>query len=143
MGFKHIKDLQKEALRLPLPKQSRPYTIVCSRSHLNPETEEYISNVKQKHDEIGYASRGSSLKFCLIAEGRADLYPRFAPTMEWDTAAGQAIVEETGGKVLRHDTGKKLQYNKEDLLNPWFIVYSSTTSTSSTSNLNGVSGSIS
>ena len=59
---------------------------------------------------------------CLVAEGKARLYPRFAPTMEWDTAAGQAIVEASGGRVVRHDSDKVLEYNKEDLVNPWFIV---------------------
>ena len=60
------------------------------------------------------------MKFCLVAEGRADIYPRFGPTMEWDTAAGDIIVDEAGGQVLTNS--KPLQYNKESLLNPWFIV---------------------
>jgi 3'(2'), 5'-bisphosphate nucleotidase len=143
LGFMNIEQFVKGAARLPLASVSRPFTVVCSRSHLSNETEEFVNVLRKKHEEIDYASRGSSLKFCLIAEGGADIYPRFAPTMEWDTAAGQAIVEALGGKVLRHDTGEKLLYNKKELLNPWFIVYSSTISTSSTSNLNGVSGSIS
>ena len=67
-------------------------------------------------------SKGSSLKFCLVAEGKADVYPRFAPTMEWDTAAGQAICEAVGLKVISKETEGPLLYNKENLLNPWFIV---------------------
>ena len=67
-------------------------------------------------------SKGSSLKFCLIAEGAADVYPRFAPTMEWDTAAGHALVRATGKEVFQYGTSLPLQYNKENLYNPWFIV---------------------
>ena len=69
-----------------------------------------------------FISAGSSLKLCLVAEGKADIYPRLGPTMEWDIAAGQAVAENAGASVLRHDTGQPLTYNKEDLLNPWFIV---------------------
>jgi len=108
--------------RIPFRNVERSFTVVCSRSHLSTETESYIDSLKKDHDEIDYASKGSSLKFCLIAEGLADIYPRFAPTMEWDTAAGQAIVEASGGSVSRHDGTGRLLYNKEDLLNPWFIV---------------------
>ena len=122
--FSDITELTDISDNLPYSKSERPFTVVCSRSHLSSETQEYIDALKQDHSEIEYASKGSSLKFCLIAEGLADIYPRFAPTMEWDTAAGQAIVEACGGRVVRHDSGEKLQYNKEDLLNPWFIVYS-------------------
>ena len=66
---------------------------------------------------------GSSLKLCLVAEGLADCYPRLGPTMEWDTAAAQIILEEAGGKVLHADTQQPLRYNKENLLNPFFIAY--------------------
>ena len=65
---------------------------------------------------------GSSLKICLVADGTADVYPRFAPTMEWDTAAGQAIAEAAGKSVINYETGKRLNYNKENLLNSWFLV---------------------
>ena len=143
IGFDHMDQVRERAMKLPQASRSRPFTVVSSRSHLSRETEEFVNVLSKDHKEIEYASRGSSLKLCLIAEGGADIYPRFAPTMEWDTAAGQAIVEASGGKVIRHDTGEKLLYNKEELLNPWFIVYSSTISTSSTSNRNGVSGPIS
>lgn len=91
---------------------------VCSRTHLNPETEAYLA----RFDAPETISRGSSLKFLLIARGEAHVYPRLGPTSEWDTAAAQAIVEAAGGKVLGHETGRPLRYNKENLLNPWFIV---------------------
>lgn len=67
-------------------------------------------------------SSGSSLKFCLVAEGTADFYPRYAPTMEWDTGAGQAIVEASGGQVLRHKDLERFDYNRDNLLNGWFLV---------------------
>jgi 3'(2'), 5'-bisphosphate nucleotidase len=92
--------------------------IVCSRSHLNNVTENFLKNFE---DPIIVRS-GSSLKFMLIAEGKADIYPRLAPTMEWDTCASQIIVEESEGKVLIRDN-VKLSYNKENLRNPDFITY--------------------
>lgn len=100
---------------------SEPIKIVGSRSHLNDETKQFISEIeKTKKTEI--VSKGSSLKFCLVAEGNAHLYPRFAPTMEWDTAAGQAICEAAGIKVINQKTKQPLLYNKENLLNPYFLV---------------------
>lgn len=110
-----------KAEKLPLSHQhKRPYTVVASRSHMSKETEEYLGKLRANHGEIALLSGGSSLKFCLLAEGLADEYPRFGPTMEWDTAAGQAVVEQAGGTVINEDTGKPLVYNKENLLNPWF-----------------------
>ena len=64
---------------------------------------------------------GSSLKFCLLAEGKAHIYPRFAPTMEWDTAAGQAILEAAGGTLVEWHSKKQMLYNRKDLLNSWFL----------------------
>lgn len=95
--------------------------VVGSRSHLNEDTKAYINDLNAlKEKEI--VSKGSSLKFCLIAEGKADVYPRFAPTMEWDTAAGQAICEAVGVHVLALPANSPMSYNKENLLNPWFLV---------------------
>ena len=71
---------------------------------------------------VEFISSGSSLKLCLVAEGKADVYPRFGPTMEWDTAAGQAIVEQAKGTVMETETNEPLSYNKSNLLNPFFIV---------------------
>ncbi|MBQ6190741.1 MAG: 3'(2'),5'-bisphosphate nucleotidase CysQ [Bacteroidaceae bacterium] len=98
------------------------YTIVASRSHLNPETEQYISQMRNLHKAVKLISSGSSLKICLVAEGKADVYPRFAPTMEWDTAAGDAIIRASGKQIVNAETGQPLIYNKPDLHNPWFIV---------------------
>lgn len=103
-------------------KTAARLTVVGSRSHATKEFEDFVKSAKLKHEEMNFISAGSSLKFCLVAEGSADIYPRFGPTMEWDTAAGQIIVEESGGKVLSMETGMSLFYNKDNLLNPWFIV---------------------
>lgn len=96
--------------------------VVGSRSHMNEETLEFVEGLKEQFNSIEIVSKGSSLKFCLVAEGNADLYPRFAPTYEWDTAAGQAICEAVGLQVLSVSSNKPLLYNKENLLNPGFIL---------------------
>jgi len=101
---------------------ARPFTIIGSRSHASPELEAFVEEKRQEHGEVEFISAGSSLKLCLVAEGKADIYPRTGPTMEWDTAAGQAIAENAGCKVLQYDTSEPLVYNKENLLNPWFVV---------------------
>ena len=126
------KGLLKISSRLPLAPDSADtasnisrVTVIGSRSHMSAETEQFINDLKAKYKEVDFLAAGSSLKFCLIAEGRADVYPRFGPTMEWDTAAGQAIVEQAGGRVLRAGSQEPLTYNKEDLLNPSFIVHRS------------------
>lgn len=95
-------------------------TIVSSRSHSNQETEKFL----KQYPDAEIINMGSSLKFLLIADGRAQLCPRFGPTMEWDTAAAHAIVNAAGGSVRDYNTGNELYYNKEDLLNPWFVVKS-------------------
>ena len=96
--------------------------VVGSRSHMNEETLDFVEGLKKEFDSIEIVSKGSSLKFCLVAEGNADIYPRFAPTYEWDTAAGQAICEAVGLQVLSVSSNKPLLYNKENLLNPGFIL---------------------
>lgn len=106
----------------PKNNDSKTLEIVASRSHLNDQTKAFINALKNKGKTIKIVSKGSSLKFCLIAEGNADIYPRFAPTMEWDTAAGQAICNAVGVEVTSQETNKSLLYNKENLLNPWFLV---------------------
>ena len=106
------------------PKASGGATmqIVGSRSHMNQDTLNFIEHLEAEGKEVEIVSKGSSLKFCLVAEGRADVYPRFAPTMEWDTAAGQAICNAVGVNVIDKNTNKPLQYNKENLLNSYFLV---------------------
>lgn len=98
-----------------------PVKVVGSRSHLNDDTLKFITNI-EKESSVEIVSRGSSLKFCLVAEGDAHIYPRYAPTMEWDTAAGQAICQAAGVRVVEEASGKPLTYNKENLLNPYFLV---------------------
>jgi len=117
-----FEQLIKTSERLPINIKRENYVVLSSRSHMNAETEEFIANLKTKHGEITHHYQGSSLKLCLIAEGSADIYPRFTTTMEWDTAAGQAIVEEAGCHIVTADTKQRITYNKESLENPWFIV---------------------
>ena len=102
-------------------KKDSQITIVGSRSHATKELEAFIENMRKKHEQVEFISAGSSLKLCLVAEGRADIYPRLGPTMEWDTAAGQVIVEQARGSVLNYEMDEPLRYNKKNLLNPWFI----------------------
>ena len=118
-----MESMMKHAVRMPLQREKgRPFTIMGSRSHATPELEAYVETMRQKHGRVAFISSGSSLKICLVAEGQADIYPRLGPTMEWDTAAGQAIAVASGAQVVCHDDGSALAYNKENLLNPWFIV---------------------
>lgn len=97
--------------------------IVGSRSHLNEDTENFIAEVEKKNN-VEIVSMGSSLKFCMVAEGLAHIYPRYAPTMEWDTAAGHAICNAAGVEVIDRATNAPMQYNKENLLNNHFLVKS-------------------
>jgi 3'(2'), 5'-bisphosphate nucleotidase len=105
-------------VRKPIDFDTSNLRVVASRSHMNDDTQRFIDNLKAPT----LVSRGSSLKFMMLAEGAADLYPRYAPTMEWDTAAAHAIMNAVGLKVLNVNTGEELMYNKPDLLNPFFIV---------------------
>jgi 3'(2'), 5'-bisphosphate nucleotidase len=113
--------LMEGAQHLPLSKTEQ-LTVVGSRSHLSPETEAFIQILEQTYGPSNFASMGSSLKICLVAEGTADIYPRFAPTMEWDTAAGQGIASAAGCICLNATTNQPLVYNKPNLLNDFFIV---------------------
>lgn len=110
-----------QSVKLPVDTGSRTFTVVASRSHLSETTQDFIAGLKQEHQEIEFISYGSSIKLCIIAEGNADVYPRFAPTMEWDTAAGQAICEIAGKQVIDYKTNKRLLYNKPQLENNWFV----------------------
>jgi 3'(2'), 5'-bisphosphate nucleotidase len=115
-------ELMGYADNLPGKIPRRPYTAIASRSHRNVKTDLFIKGLQKEHPGLRIVSTGSSLKFCLMAEGKADIYPRFGPTMEWDTAAGHAIARASGCSVKVHDREDDLSYNKEDLFNPWFIV---------------------
>jgi len=112
-----------ESQQISPTKVERKIRVVGSRSHMNDDTKEFISHLKERYSEdIEVVSRGSSLKFCLVAEGNADVYPRFAPTMEWDTAAGQAICKAAGLKVIDKKSGEEMLYNRKNLLNNYFVV---------------------
>lgn len=108
--------------RLPIDADRKVFTVVGSRSHMSEETLEFVDALRKQHGEVEMVSMGSSLKLCLVAEGVADVYPRFAPTMEWDTGAGQGIAMTAGCTVSEADGITPLRYNKQNLLNPWFIV---------------------
>lgn len=111
-------------IALPVEREHDVFTIVASRSHMSSETQAYIQEMEQLHGRVKTVSSGSSIKICLVAEGVADAYPRYAPTMEWDTAAGDAVARAAGKVVTSAETGKPLVYNKPDLHNPWFLVES-------------------
>lgn len=98
--------------------------IVTSRSHRTPLPEELQSKIDTTYKNVEYVPAGSSLKLCLVAEGCAHFYPRFGPTMEWDIAAGHIIATEAGASVLQPDNHQPILFNKENLLNPYFIVSS-------------------
>lgn len=113
---------EEEHFIRPKKKTNQKLVILKSRSHLNPETDILIKELRASKPNIELLSVGSSLKFCLLAEGKADLYPRLAPTMEWDTAAGHALCKAVGIELIGTSTNKPLSYNKRELINPSFIV---------------------
>ncbi len=153
---KSVDDVVKSAISLPLISDLRSPTsglrVVASKSHCNDETRAFIADLEEKYGKTELVSRGSSLKLCMVAEGSADIYPRIAPTMEWDTAAAHAVVKAAGGEVFEYDSTiaaasyltqsakrieqseephapcsmphalKPLHYNKQNLLNPHFVV---------------------
>lgn len=116
--LKH-KGTPRRLVKSKADKQAVP-RVVGSRSHISPGLQSYL----QQLGEHEMKSVGSSLKFCLLAEGEADIYPRLGLTSEWDTAAAQAVLESAGGKVLQYGSEAALDYNqKSDILNPYFIAY--------------------
>ena len=115
-------EMLANAVRLPLSMGHQGVVVVASRSHQTEDTTAFIENLRKQGQPVTLISSGSSLKICLVADGSADVYPRFAPTMEWDTAAGHAIARAAGCEVFHIDGKTPLKYNKEDLHNPWFIV---------------------
>ena len=111
----HSSEMQPIAIR-PMPPEG--WHVVVSRSHLDPATKEWIA----RHRVAEHRPAGSSLKFCLVAEGEADVYPRLGPTMDWDTAAGHAVLAAAGGSVMDLD-GRPMQYGKPDFRNGSFIAW--------------------
>ena len=118
----NLDNLIKESDKLPITHNRNNYIVVGSRSHMSVETEEFFVDKQKEHDNVEVMTVGSSLKICMVAEGKADAYPRYAPTMEWDTGAGHAIAKMAGFAGLQYNSKKEVIYNKEDLLNPWFLV---------------------
>ena len=115
----------KNGERLPLKlnrDQKKNITVVASRSHLSDETKKYIDNATRESEDVTLIFKGSSLKLCMVAAGEADIYPRLAPTMEWDIAAADAIVRESKKMTYQLKNQEPIKYNKENLLNPWFVV---------------------
>ena len=110
------------AIKLPVSINKNSYGVVTSRSHLDKETLSYIEKLKNIRSNVKSVPIGSSLKFCLLAEGTADCYPRFSPCMEWDTAAGQIICKEAGFELIDQTTNAEMLYNRENLLNNSFVV---------------------
>ena len=114
------KSLGDQTWPISVSSREQNLRVVTSRSHLDKETEEFIKGF----ENADVIRAGSSVKFCLIAEGVAEIYPRFGRTMEWDTAAGQAVLEAAGGKVLNSKTGQELTYGKPSYENPGFVAVS-------------------
>ncbi len=114
-------ELLKDAKQLPLQKTPATYTLVASRSHLSHEINQRMQQIKSIYGEVNLIHAGSSIKQCWVAEGRAHEYSRLGTTMEWDTAAGQCILEQAGCSLRSFDTNEPLNYNKENPENPFFI----------------------
>ncbi len=111
-----------DARRLPCEEHpQRPLRVAVSRSHQTPETAEHIADLRRTYPDLEVLEQGSSYKFCLLAEGAVDYYVRTTHTYEWDTAAGELILAEAGGRTEALPDGSHFRYNKEDLHNPWFI----------------------
>ena len=120
--IKNLETLIELSNSLPIDYKRENYVIVGSRSHMSAETEVFLDEMKKKHGDVKVLAVGSSLKLCMVAEGKADAYPRYAPTMEWDTGAGHAIAKYAGFSVKQYNSSEDVVYNKENLLNPWFLV---------------------
>ncbi len=132
-----LQSLEKLGHDVPGLGDGSPLRVVASRSHGSAATESFVQRLAAEGRPVERVSRGSALKLCMVASGEADVYPRLAPTMEWDTAAAQAVVECAGGRVVVYDdalhaaftergpsalcAGRSLTYNRPDLLNPWFV----------------------
>lgn len=116
-----FEQILKLSQKLPIVNKRNKYVVVASRSHMSTETYQHIEKLKLLQYDVDIVTTGSSIKMCWVAEGIADEYPRFGPTMEWDTAAGQAILQESGSELIDLQTKVPMQYNREHLLNNWFI----------------------
>ncbi len=120
-AFKAGDGQEPRAIQVKQPDANK-LVLIGSRSHPSAEFDAYLNEQQAKYSEVEFVAAGSSLKLCLVAEGVADVYPRLGPTMEWDTGAGHAIALEAGASVRVYGKEEDLLYNKENLLNPFFIV---------------------
>ncbi len=114
-------NLNSFRLKINSGSESQQIKVVASRSHLSSETQDFIDSLKANGSEVSIVNAGSALKFCLLAKGQATIYPRFAPTMEWDTAAGHAILKACGKNIYLSDSNVEMTYNKPSLVNDWFV----------------------
>jgi len=121
-GFQAKGDAPPAKLAQRRPPEGDTLVVVGSLSHPTPEMERFLVQQRNRYPHVKFRPMGSSLKICMVADGCADIYPRFGPTMEWDTAAAHAVANAAGCIVRRHDSDEELRYNKEDLHNPWFVV---------------------
>ena len=125
-SYTAIVEMENESLnnikKLPLTITKEHFVVAGSKSHMNSETATYIQSLDTKGKPVEIISKGSSLKICMVAAGEADVYPRLAPTMEWDTAAAHAVVKFAGKNIFQFENNEPLVYNKKNLLNPWFVV---------------------
>ena len=116
----HFSDL-KNTTRLPDETGNHPYRVTVSRTHLEKRTQAFVDDLRSDHPDLKLVKSASALKFCILADGLADCYPRFSPCMEWDTAAGQILLTETGKELIDLATGKPMVYNRKNLKNGPFI----------------------
>lgn len=116
-----VENLKKLGVKLPDQKLPKTYTVVASRSHLSKDINQHIDKLKNLYGAVDVINVGSSIKQCWVAEGKAHEYMRLGTTMEWDTAAGQCILEQSGSQLLDLETSLPMRYNKENLKNSFFI----------------------
>ena len=115
-------EIKQGARRLPLVAERHAHPLIAiSRSHNTPETFAHVEALRRRYPDAQVIEQGSSYKFCLLAEGRVDYYVRTTHTYEWDTAAGELILAEAGGRLEALADGAAFRYNKRDLQNPWFV----------------------
>lgn len=114
-------ELLHSGIKLPGQPEPKEFTVLVSRSHMNPETQKFIEEMTSERQSFEVLAKGSSLKMCMVAEGSASIYPKLGTTMEWDTAAGHAILKASGKNIYQIDLTTELTYNKESLQNPHFI----------------------
>ena len=128
LNFENFTEFLNNSKKINPKEVSDNITIAASRSHLNEKTQNFINFVNDNSKKsVNIINRGSAFKICLVAEGYAQIYPRFGPTSEWDTAAGHAILNAVGGKIISLDTLQEIEYNRENILNSDFFAFSGKT----------------